>query len=88
MKSLVTIYSTKICPYCVSAKKLFSTLGIPFEEIGLDDKPELRQKLSTDNGGWRTVPMIFLGSEFVGGFDDVNKMHKEGRLLPKLESLK
>jgi glutaredoxin 3 len=88
VNSAMTIYSTRVCPYCVSAKKLFMALGIAFTEIGLDDKPELRDQLSRENRGWRTVPMIFLGSEFLGGFDDVNKLHREGKLLLKIESLK
>ncbi|MCA2960225.1 MAG: glutaredoxin [Silvanigrellales bacterium] len=78
----VTIYTTRICPYCTSAKNLFKSLGVPFEEIGLDANPELRARLSSENGGWRTVPMIFAGEKFLGGFDDVNTLHRQGKLMP------
>lgn len=82
----VKVYTTKICPYCVAAKGLLTRLGVPFEEISLEDKPELRMKLSQENNGWRTVPMIFAGERFLGGFDDINALHRKGELLPILKN--
>ncbi len=69
-----------MCPYCVAAKNLFKSLNITFEEINLEENPELRIKLSQENKGWRTVPMIFIDEKFIGGFDDVNKLHSQGEL--------
>jgi glutaredoxin 3 len=82
----VRIYTTSVCPYCSAAKALFKSLGIAYEEINLDGKDELRTKLSKENNGWRTVPMIFIFDKFVGGFDDVNKLHKNGELMKLLGS--
>lgn len=84
--SKVIIYTTNYCPYCTNAKNLFKNLNIPFEEISLDNEPELRTKLSKENNGWRTVPMIFINGKFVGGFDDVNKLHQSNSLQKLLES--
>jgi glutaredoxin 3 len=81
----VKIYTTRVCPYCVSAKSLFKGLGVAFEEIGLDADPGLRARLSAENGGWRSVPMIFVGGKFLGGFDDVNALHKAGKLMPMVK---
>ncbi len=80
----VQIYTTSSCPYCVAAKNLFSTLNVPYEEINLDGNSELRMKLSQENNGWRTVPMIFIHNKFTGGFDDINKLHKQGELTKLL----
>jgi glutaredoxin 3 len=80
----VLIYSTNNCPYCVSAKELFKSLNQDFQEIKLDTNPDLRMKLSQENNGWRTVPMIFINGKFYGGFSDVNDIHKKGELLPLL----
>ncbi len=80
----LTIYSTSHCPYCDQAKRLFSQIGLKFDEIKLDDKPELRAKLSKDNAGWRTVPMIFVEQEFLGGFSDVKALHDKKLFLTKL----
>ena len=79
---LVKIYTTTVCPYCDAAKRLFRALGVPFEEISLEGRAEERTRLSKENGGWRTVPMIFVGSQFIGGFDDAKKLHDRGELLP------
>ena len=83
--SKVVIYSTKVCPYCVQAKALFKNLGVTYEEVHLDDKPDLRSQLSAQNGGWRTVPMIFVNDEFLGGFSDVKALHDAGKLQSKLD---
>jgi glutaredoxin 3 len=81
----VRIYTTQICPYCTAAKDFFRNLGFHYEEISLDDKPELRMQLSQENRGWRTVPMIFVGKQFLGGYTDVTKLHSQGQLLPLIE---
>lgn len=80
----VTIYTTQFCGYCVRAKRLFETLGYRFEEVRLDGNWELRERLSRETG-WRTVPMIFIGGRFVGGFDDVHELHRANQLAPLLE---
>ena len=82
--NIVKIYTTTICPYCHSAKRLFKSLGVPFEEISLEGNHEERMRLSEANGGWRTVPMIFVGDRFIGGFDDAKKLNDRGQLLPMI----
>jgi glutaredoxin 3 len=77
----IKVYTTRICGYCQAAKRLLDQLGLPFEEIGLDDKPELRQKISEENGHYRTVPMIFIDGQFIGGFTDLQALHKQGKLV-------
>lgn len=80
----VKIYTTTVCPYCNSAKNLFKNLKVDYDEINLDSDPDLRAKLSMENNGWRTVPMIFINDKFIGGFDDTNKLYKDGSLLKLL----
>ena len=50
------------------AKRLFDDLGIRFREIPLDGDPELRWRIAATAGNWPTVPMIFVGDHFVGGY--------------------
>lgn len=78
--AIVKIYTKTVCPYCSSAKALFKSLGVNYEEINLEGQDELRAKLSQENNGFRTVPMIFIGDKFIGGFDDANKLHNNGEL--------
>lgn len=81
----VKIYTTSVCPYCDSAKRLFKSLGVPFEEVSLEGRHEERIRLSQSNGGWRTVPMIFIGDQFIGGFDDAKRLHDRGELRPLID---
>lgn len=80
----VTVYTSAYCPFCFAAKRLLESLEISFEEIDLDEHPELRQRI-TEETGWRTVPMIFVGDRLVGGFSDARELHSRGRLLPMIE---
>jgi len=80
----VTIYTTAVCPFCIAAKRLFDNLGIEFSEVRLDRDPALRMRLAEENDGWRTVPMIFVGDRFIGGFVEARSLHKEGKLVPMI----
>jgi glutaredoxin 3 len=76
----IIIYSTKICPYCVRAKKLLDAKGQAYEEIDVSDDPALREKMMEKAGGRRTVPQIFIGEQHIGGFDDLNALDRKGEL--------
>ncbi len=80
----VRVFTSRMCPYCIAAKRLLTTLGVPFDEVPLDSKPELRAQLSAENRGWKTVPMIFIGDRFVGGFSELRKLEQSGELLSLL----
>jgi glutaredoxin 3 len=82
----IKLYSTNYCPYCQQAKRLLTQQNLKFEEISLEGQDDLRRQLSEDNGGWRTVPMIFIGDEFIGGFDDLHALQKSGELLAKVNA--
>ena len=77
----VKIYTTQVCGFCVQAKRLLTQLKMPYDEIGLDDNPELRQKLSQENNGYRTVPMIFIDGKFIGGYTELLALQKQGKLI-------
>lgn len=65
------------------AKQLFTSLKVPFEEKNLAADPAEAEVLS-EKYNWRTVPMIFIGDEFVGGYDDIADLHQRGELTAKL----
>jgi len=79
----VTVYSTRICPYCMMAKRLLTQKGVPFEEIMIDGNEQLRLDLMTRTGR-RTVPQIYVGDHHVGGFDDLAALDRAGKLDPLL----
>ena len=79
----ITIYSTTYCPYCHRAKELLKQLALEYAEIDLTDSTELREQL-TEKHNWYTVPMIVIGEEFIGGFDELNRLHQAGKLVDKV----
>ncbi|WP_295685783.1 glutaredoxin 3, partial [uncultured Nevskia sp.] len=66
----VTVYSTRICPYCMLAKRLLGNKGVSYQEIMVDQNDSLRAEMM-QRSGRRTVPQIFIGDRHVGGFDDL-----------------
>jgi glutaredoxin 3 len=76
----VKIYTTSVCPYCLAAKRLLHEQGVVFEEIRLDFDPQERRRLSEQLNGWRTVPMVFIGDDFVGGFTELRELASRGGL--------
>ena len=68
MKAL--IYTKDNCQYCVKAKTLFGIRGIEYTEsiIGKDIMREDFVGLFPDQ---KSVPLIFIDDEKVGGYDDL-----------------
>lgn len=76
----VTIYTTKVCPYCVTAKRLLTKKGVDFKEVDVTSDFETREAMMQRAGGRRTVPQIFIGSYHVGGCDDLYALESDGKL--------
>ena len=84
MPALVTVYRTRICPYCVMAGRLLAGKGIAYTEVFLDGKPEERDALQARTN-YFTVPQIFVGDAFVGGFTELAALERSGELQRMLE---
>lgn len=77
----VVLYTTPTCPYCINAKRLLEDKGVPYTNININDiTADERAELSTKTGGYRTVPQIFIGDTFVGGYDQLNSLDQSGKL--------
>lgn len=83
MSPHVRVYTTLICPYCIRAKALLKSRGIPFEEIDVTGDVATRTWLVRETGR-RTVPQIFIGDEPIGGFDELRGLDRSGELDKKL----
>ena len=79
----VQIYTTAWCGYCVRAKALLDSRGIAYEEISLDNDAHFRQKLLDLTGGW-TVPQILVDGKPIGGYTELWRLDKSGRLAEQL----
>ncbi len=75
----VQIYTTSYCPYCIRAKHLLENKGVEYEEINLDKNPE--KKLETmQKLNWRTIPIILIGGELIGGYDQLASLERSNKL--------
>ena len=83
-----SLYTRRWCGYCFAARRLFKRLGVDYDEIPLDRQPGLRREISEKAGGWRTVPMIFIGDRFIGGYTEVAALHRNGELLSILKPMR
>lgn len=84
MMSQVTIYTKAYCPYCVRAKSVLDNKGVSYQEIRIDEQPELRPEMISRAGGRTTVPQIFIGERHIGGCDDMLALDANGQLDPLL----
>jgi glutaredoxin 3 len=80
----VTVYTTRVCPYCVAAKNFLQSRNIAFTEIAVDNDDAKRQWLVAATGQ-RTVPQIFIGETSIGGFSDMMELDKQGHFEAMLQ---
>ncbi|MFZ2525602.1 MAG: glutaredoxin 3 [Candidatus Ferrigenium altingense] len=80
----VLMYCTAVCPYCVRAEQLLQRKGVQeIEKIRVDLQPELRVAMM-EKTGRRTVPQIYIGGEYVGGYDELAALDHAGGLAELL----
>ncbi|HXN31575.1 MAG TPA: glutaredoxin 3 [Polyangiaceae bacterium] len=80
----VKIYTTRVCPYCIAAKRLLAARGVAYEEIDVTGD-DARRGWLVETTGRRTVPQIFIGGEAIGGYDELASLDQAGRLKAMLE---
>ncbi len=80
----ITIYTTMLCPYCRSAKRLLKSKDVLFDEIDVGRHRQKRAEMVEKSGGATTVPQIWIGNTHVGGSDDLFALEDAGKLDPLL----
>ena len=79
----ILMYSTRWCPFCVMAKRLFAAKGVRVDEVAVDSDPVRRAEMM-ERTGRRTVPQIFIGERYLGGFEEIAALDHKGELDPLL----
>lgn len=73
----VRVFSTPICPYCITLKRFLDEKGIAYESIDvLEDKAAQEEMIEKSNQF--TVPVIDIDGEFIVGFDRNKIVEKLG----------
>ena len=77
---LISYYSERVSvPFCVAARRLLSAKGIDYQDIALDEDPELKVRVMAKSGR-NTVPQIWFGTDHVGGFNELRDLERLGNL--------
>ncbi|MEO1138762.1 MAG: glutaredoxin 3 [Pseudomonadota bacterium] len=76
----VEIYTSPLCGFCHAAKRLLKQKGIRFSEIDVLVHPGRKTEMIQRANGGRTVPQIFIGSDHIGGCDDLYALERAGKL--------
>jgi len=64
----IRVFSTPVCPYCITLKEFLKEHNIEFEDINVaEDKKALEEMV--EKTGQMGVPVIDINGEFVVGFD-------------------
>lgn len=64
----VRVFSTEVCPYCVTLKEFLREHKVAFEEIDVS-KDEKAAKEMIEKSGQMGVPVVEIDGEIVVGFD-------------------
>jgi glutaredoxin 3 len=82
--SKISMYTTAVCPYCQRAEMLLRSRGVAeIEKIRIDLDRARRDEMM-EKTGRRTVPQIYIGEIYVGGFDELAALDRAGKLEPLL----
>ncbi len=82
--SEITIYTTRLCPYCVAAKRLLKHKKAAFDEIDVTFSPGKRRAMMAQANGKTSVPQIFIGGRHIGGCEELYALENQGGLDPLL----
>lgn len=75
----VRVYTGDYCGYCRAAKRLLDARSVPYEEVNVSTTPGARESL-VERTGWRTIPVIEIDGEMVGGYTELVGVDRSGGL--------
>jgi glutaredoxin len=70
----VTVYGKATCPWCNKMKPLLVPGRDKYVEITLHNMPEFRKHIVPRIGGYKSVPIVFVGTKFIGGYSEYVKL--------------
>ncbi|MDC0205350.1 glutaredoxin 3 [Pelagibacteraceae bacterium] len=76
----VIIYTGPRCNYCSAAKHLLNKKKVDYTEfdIGADQSKMIEMQEKTN--GARTIPQIFIGEKYIGGYNELKALEVQGKL--------
>ena len=81
----VIIYTGPMCNYCSAAKHLLNKKKVSYTEFDIAVDPLKKQEMQEKTNGARTIPQIFIGETYVGGYQELKALEVQGKLNTLLE---
>ena len=76
----VVIYTGPMCNYCSAAKHLLDKKQITYTEFDIGTDSSKMQEMQERTKGARTIPQIFIGETYVGGYTELKALEVSGKL--------
>ena len=76
----VVIYTGPMCNFCSAAKHLLNKKKVNYTEIDIALDSSKREEMQKKTNGARTIPQIFIGDTYVGGYNELKALEVEGKL--------
>jgi glutaredoxin 3 len=80
MTKRIVMYRTTSCPFCVQAERFLAGKGVSFEQVFLDDHPDRRGFTNSILPGHRTVPLVVVDDQPIGGMSEMATLDRSGKL--------
>ena len=76
----VVIYTGPMCNYCSAAKHLLNKKKIVYTEFDIGNDSSKMKEMQERTKGARTIPQIFIGETYVGGYTELKALEVAGKL--------
>jgi len=73
------MYTTFGCASCKALGRYLEEHGVPFSAVNLSVHPHLSAPLVSETG-MRMVPQVFYQGRYIGGYNDVVSLHRQGMI--------
>lgn len=81
------MYTRAFCGYCSAARSLLDKRHVEYEDVDVTMDAGLRRKIA-ERSGQSTLPQIFVGDRHIGGYDELDKLDRDGKLDALLTQLR
>ncbi len=75
----IVMYSKNECSFCDKARELLRSQGKFFIEYKLE-RDFSRETIKALYPSAKTFPVITIDSRYIGGYNELSKLHEEGKL--------
>ena len=76
----IVIYTGPMCNFCSAAKHLLNKKKVNYTEFDIGIDSSKMQEMQERTKGARTIPQIFIGDTYVGGYNELKALEVAGKL--------